>query len=505
VKRQVRQPSARVERIALLRVGPALSEPWTTLLHGTYLYLTTLLCWPWPHLLFVLLALGNTALLISQPTAHALLLWLFANVFGVLGEYQMVLVGLWRYAGTEWGTLPSWIVWIWGAVMLIAVRGSSWIATRLRLLLVGQPAIRLTLTRLALVLALGYWLAVILSVSPLYALAYTTLGGLIVMRWHQSDDLLLFWVAATLGFLGEASGISVGVWTYSSPYFSRWGIPISVSLAWGLSAVALHRLSEWWAKPHPPSSRQALAPVSALKRETLFLLIISISMYGCLLWLWRTGALITALLVLGWLALLIDSPSPRNLLLSGLGLMLGLNFEFLAVYRFQLWGYARPDVGLLASWIVPGIHGAMPVLLIRATECLQGWSCSWHPLQQRELRRLLWWVGYLSCLVYWIVVMTQVAVPIAIVSFLIGAAVFLYPCSGRDVLLFWLAGITGLLMEWGGIRSGIWAYARPYFSSLGIPISLSLVWGLGSLLLCRFAETLLRSWRRVGHDERAGT
>ena len=303
---------------------------------------------------------------------------------------------------------------------------------------------------------------------------------------------MLFCVAALLGLLGEASAIAAGVWTYTIPFFTRWGIPISMPLAWGLSAVMLNHLSGVWARP-----RQITAPAETRRsagraREAVFLLGCALYMYTVAIGLWRFGMLLTGLLTLSWLAILLYRFSLRNALLSLLGLTIGVGLEALAVMRFHLWAYAQPDWGGLPTWIVPGIHGSMPVLLVRVAEYVHGWAQdqSLH----RRLRLGFWWAGYLGCLGYWLVVMAHIASPLATVSLVVGAVVFFYPCSGRDLVLFWLAATVAPVMEYGGIRAGIWTYTNPFFAWAGIPISLPLSWGFATLIGCRLSETAIRWW-----------
>ncbi|MBF0368015.1 MAG: hypothetical protein HQL52_01020 [Magnetococcales bacterium] len=58
----------------------------------------------------------------------------------------------------------------------------------------------------------------------------------------------------------------------------------------------------------------------------------------------------------------------------------------------------------------------------------------------------------------------------------------------RDVLIFFVAGILGAVGEYSAIQEGYWHYRNPYFSSLGVDITLPLDWGLSAIIINRLAD-----------------
>lgn len=477
----------------------AISEPWRSLALGAYLYGALLLSWRWTWLLFVLLALGTVVLLSASPTRRTVILWGLSTAAGLLGERWMTQHHIWIYARPDVGGLPIWLFWIWGYLMVTFTRLAVWGHQRLHLALAAQPGLRRALKYLALAGVVGYGAVVASTVAPVFTGFYVVFGLGACVYARGGFTLMLFWVAALLGLIGEASAIAAGVWTYTRPFFTQWGIPISMPLAWGLSAVILHHLSGAWVRPRQTTATADTRQSAGQAREAIFLIGCALYMYTVAIGLWRFGMLLTGLLTLSWLAILLYRFSPRNALLSLLGLAIGVGLEALAVMRFHLWAYAQPDWGGLPTWIVPGIHGSMPVLLVRAAECVHAWAHGQPFLERRHLRLGLWWAGYLGCLGYWLLVMAHVASPIATVSLVVGAVVFFYPCSGRDLVLFWLAATVAPVMEYGGIHAGIWTYTNPFFAGAGIPISLPLSWGFATLIGCRLSETAMRRWKTAGH------
>lgn len=60
----------------------------------------------------------------------------------------------------------------------------------------------------------------------------------------------------------------------------------------------------------------------------------------------------------------------------------------------------------------------------------------------------------------------------------------------HDVYFFLAGAVTGPIGEIVAINFGAWQYANPTF--LGIPPWLPLVWGLGAVLIKRFAEIFVK-------------
>jgi hypothetical protein len=73
----------------------------------------------------------------------------------------------------------------------------------------------------------------------------------------------------------------------------------------------------------------------------------------------------------------------------------------------------------------------------------------------------------------------------------------------RDVSIFFIAGLGGTIAEIVAMRFGLWSYTYPMFRSgltdwlgiPGLPVSLSMAWGISCLVLNRFAIVLNRTFR----------
>jgi len=73
-----------------------------------------------------------------------------------------------------------------------------------------------------------------------------------LLYWNQSEDLMMFCVAAALGSIGEIMAMREGLWIYTQPLFRNEfllshgipGVPISLGMAWGLSGVFLRQISQ---------------------------------------------------------------------------------------------------------------------------------------------------------------------------------------------------------------------------------------------------------------------
>jgi hypothetical protein len=59
---------------------------------------------------------------------------------------------------------------------------------------------------------------------------------------REKNGLLFFAVAAFFGPIGEATVSATGLWTYYGPTIL--GIPYWLPLAWGITAVAIHKYLE---------------------------------------------------------------------------------------------------------------------------------------------------------------------------------------------------------------------------------------------------------------------
>lgn len=235
----------------------AMREPWPVVLCGVYCLAAILLCWRWTWVLFVLLAVASVLLMRNQLTWRNVVLWCVATIGGLYGEY--ILAGryrIWVYAQPDWHGLPAWLFWVYGTVLLVTVRLGEWAHGRFTRALMHRPVVRKLLLSAGVAVTLGYMVMTLRVIAPVYAQFYMGMALIVLVSLPGGRDLFVFWITALLGLLGEVSCISAGVWRYDHPFFARWGIPISLPLAWGLVAVLMYRLSVLVTCWKPPGSRR---------------------------------------------------------------------------------------------------------------------------------------------------------------------------------------------------------------------------------------------------------
>lgn len=78
--------------------------------------------------------------------------------------------------------------------------------------------------------------------SPvILALCFISISLLMLLKWHAKSDLLLYFLAFTLGPIAEMILVYIGVWKYAEPVFF---IPIWLPFAWGIAMLIIKKLSE---------------------------------------------------------------------------------------------------------------------------------------------------------------------------------------------------------------------------------------------------------------------
>lgn len=214
---------------------------------------------PYPLLIFLVLSLlGGWSLYRSQSTQHWVWLFGLAAVFGTLGEYYCVYGawttfgdGLWNYHFPSSFNLelPVWIPLIWGN-LFVFFAGVSFLITPDY----SRPASRwwIQLVRfLAIFLILAYAGVMYRSIKFEILYALTPLLALMVTFWTHIRDLAIYFIAAIGGSIGEILAMRWELWSYTVPMFENWitewlgvpGLPVSLGMAWGMSALFLNRLA----------------------------------------------------------------------------------------------------------------------------------------------------------------------------------------------------------------------------------------------------------------------
>ena len=70
---------------------------------------------------------------------------------------------------------------------------------------------------------------------------YVVISLIMLAKWHKKSDLVFYFVAFSLGPIGEAFAIYLGAWHYSKPFYL---IPIWLPFLWGISALFVKKISE---------------------------------------------------------------------------------------------------------------------------------------------------------------------------------------------------------------------------------------------------------------------
>lgn len=202
--------------------------------------------------LVTLVLLGAVAwYVLRDRNPFQLRLFGWAALFGTVGEAICVYGtwwtpdgrGLWTYAFPSPLKLPIWLPLVWGNLFLLF----TGVADRIAPARLGEP-IRYLLM-LAIICYAGFLYRTI-DVRILWL--FTPFFAAFILYWNSTKDLALFLVAAALGSFGEIIAMREGLWIYSKPLFTAgWvsklgvpGIPVSLAMAWGLSAVFLNRLAQ---------------------------------------------------------------------------------------------------------------------------------------------------------------------------------------------------------------------------------------------------------------------
>ena len=173
---------------------------------------------------------------------------LAAAVLGTPAEMICVSHGVWTYhaPGLLLG-IPVWIPLIWASlfclfrrITLSLLEISRWVW--------HEPN---STVRKILINALGagilvYYLVLVAVVSRPILLVYSTVMLMGMLFWRRERDIVIFSVGGILGTIGEFICMQIGFWQYHFPYLQSFGLPVSLPMAWGLSAVMVGKLAEIW-------------------------------------------------------------------------------------------------------------------------------------------------------------------------------------------------------------------------------------------------------------------
>ena len=215
---------------------------------GMYVLLVVVVFWQKP--LWTSLLLGG---------ALAMQLWFWrekadlaamvaAAVLGTPSEMVCVKTGVWTYhaPGMVFG-LPIWIPLVWASLFCLFRRSA-----RTTLAILGRiwPEPK-TMTRKIVFGGIGglillYALMTLYIIKKTIAAVYTAFLIPALIFWRAEKDILIFIIGGVLGTVGEFTCMKLGFWKYHYPFLKSIGVPISLPLAWGLSAVIVGRIAGIW-------------------------------------------------------------------------------------------------------------------------------------------------------------------------------------------------------------------------------------------------------------------
>ena len=222
--------------------------------------------------------------------------------------------------------------------------------------------------------------------------------------------------------------------------------------------------------------RTLLDDVLKIAGFTVFLLI-------AILGLWRHPMVVLAAVVLGAALELYFWHDRLDVGLFFTGAVFGVLVEYVAVGA-NYYSYAKSEMAGLPIYL-PVVWGYLLVMFNRIVGTLaalcegRAWS--------RFLVKALVVLAQLVIVAYF--VFLAVKIDRRVVA---GCGIFLLLAArawnrDEDVLMLLVTGIGGLIGETIAVQAGVWEYHAPYFKSIGIPVSLPLIWGLMGLTSRRLA------------------
>ncbi len=217
---------------------------------GIYVVAVVVLYWRSPLWASLLLGGGlGIELWLWREKADAAMM-AAAALLGTPSEILCVRLGVWSYhaPGLIFG-IPVWIPLVWASLLClfrrIALSTDS-------LIWRVWPSTKMVARKIFFGVLVGvivvYYLATVSVIMRTIAVVYTAFMIPAVIFWHGSRDILIFFIGAALGTLGEYICIKLGFWHYHYPFFRSLGVPISLPLAWGLSSVIAGRIAGVWEK-----------------------------------------------------------------------------------------------------------------------------------------------------------------------------------------------------------------------------------------------------------------
>ncbi|MFH1487970.1 MAG: hypothetical protein ABII06_03620 [Pseudomonadota bacterium] len=220
------------------------------ILTGICLVAVVVFFWPnplWTSLL--LLGILGMQLWFWGDRADAVIM-LSAALLGTPSEMIAVKLKIWTYnaPGLFLG-VPVWIPFVWAALFCFFRRIALTAHCALQKCWPGSshPSQKIFFGLLGGIIVV-YYFSIAPFISKKIILVYSLIFIPTAIFWHGGRDRLIFIIGAVIGTVGEYICIRLGFWHYHYPVFKSIGLPISLPMAWGLSAVINGRIAMIWEK-----------------------------------------------------------------------------------------------------------------------------------------------------------------------------------------------------------------------------------------------------------------
>lgn len=217
---------------------------------GIYVVSVVVLCWRRPLWASLLLSGGLAIQLWLWREKADTVMMVAAALLGTPSEILCVRLGVWSYhaPGLVFG-IPVWLPLVWASLLCLFRRISISINS---VIWRAWPGSKMVARKVFFGVLAGvivvYYLATVSVIMRAIAIVYTVFMIPAVIFWHGARDILIFFVGAALGTLGEYICLKLGFWHYHYPFFRSIGVPMSLPLAWGLSSVIAGRVARIWEK-----------------------------------------------------------------------------------------------------------------------------------------------------------------------------------------------------------------------------------------------------------------
>lgn len=158
------------------------------------------------------------------------------------------------------------------------------------------------------------------------------------------------------------------------------------------------------------------------------------------------------------------------------------------------WTYHAPHLLWGIPLWIPLIWANMFALFCRLARIILALCATAWPIHNAWVwKRLFPFLGG-SVLVYWALALAWMDKMPIVIGLYAGFMILISSLwfNRWTMTLFWVGAILGTVGEFLCIQEGYWHYYNPYFSTLGIDITLPLDWGLSAVLIDQIAKTLTR-------------